>query len=91
MAQKVILPKQGLQMVEGTITEWMVEEGGEVVKGQPLFVMETDKTTITVDAEVTGVLLKILAPVDTVVPVAQIVAIIGEPGEDISALFAEVK
>jgi len=88
MAQKVILPKQGLQMEEGTITEWLVEEGKAVVTGQPLFVMETDKASITVEAETSGVLLKILAPVDTVVPVAETVAIIGEAGEDISALLA---
>jgi pyruvate dehydrogenase E2 component (dihydrolipoamide acetyltransferase) len=89
MAQKIILPKQGLQMVEGTIVEWAVEEGGAVAAGQPLFVMETDKTTITVEAEISGTLLKILAPVGTVVPVAQTVAIVGSPGENIGALLAE--
>jgi pyruvate dehydrogenase E2 component (dihydrolipoamide acetyltransferase) len=89
MAERIILPKQGLQMTEGTIIGWFVEEGGEVVQGQPLFEMETDKVTITVDAEVSGVLLKIIAGVGAVVPIAQTIAIVGKPGEDISSLLAE--
>ncbi|MDR2402895.1 MAG: 2-oxo acid dehydrogenase subunit E2 [Spirochaetaceae bacterium] len=89
MAERIILPKQGLQMTEGTIIEWFVEEGGAVVQGQPLFEMETDKVTITIDAEVSGVLLKMLAVAGTVVPIAQTIAIVGKPGEDISALLAE--
>jgi pyruvate dehydrogenase E2 component (dihydrolipoamide acetyltransferase) len=87
MAEKIILPKQGLQMTEGIITEWFVSEGGEVVKGQPLFAMETDKTIMTVDAEVSGILLQIMAPVGTVVPIAQTIAIVGAAGEDIVALL----
>jgi pyruvate dehydrogenase E2 component (dihydrolipoamide acetyltransferase) len=89
MAERVILPKQGLQMTEGTIIEWFVPEGGEVVKGQPLFEMETDKVTIAVDADVSGVLLKIIAGAGEVVPIAQTIAIVGKAGEDISALLAE--
>jgi pyruvate dehydrogenase E2 component (dihydrolipoamide acetyltransferase) len=89
MAERVILPKQGLQMTEGTIIEWFVQEGGEVVKGQPLFEMETDKVTVAVDAEVSGLLLKIIAGTGEVVPIAQTIAIVGKSGEDISALLAE--
>jgi pyruvate dehydrogenase E2 component (dihydrolipoamide acetyltransferase) len=89
MAERIILPKQGLQMTEGTIIGWFVQEGGEVVQGQPLFEMETDKVTIAIDAEVSGVLLKIIAGVGAVVPIAQTIAIVGKPGEDISALLAE--
>jgi pyruvate dehydrogenase E2 component (dihydrolipoamide acetyltransferase) len=91
MAERIILPKQGLQMTEGTIIEWFVPEGGEVVQGQPLFEMETDKVTIAVDADVSGVLLKILAGAGTVVPIAQTIAIVGKPGEDISALLSEAE
>mgnify|MGYP000046630836 CR=1 FL=1 len=50
MATKVIMPKQGLQMTEGTITQWLVQEGGKCVEGEPLFEMETDKLTITMDS-----------------------------------------
>ena len=37
MAEKIIMPKQGLQMTEGTITKWLVKEGDKVEIGQPLF------------------------------------------------------
>lgn len=88
MAEKVIMPKQGLQMTEGTITQWLVQEGEECVSGQPLFEMETDKLTITIDASASGTLLKILAPEGTSVPITETIAIVGQAGEDISALLA---
>ena len=91
MAEKVIMPKQGLQMTEGTITKWIVPENGNCVSGQPLFEMETDKLVITIDANVTGKLLKILAPEGTTVPITETIAIIGQDGEDISALLAQGK
>ena len=81
------MPKQGLMMTEGTITEWLKKEGEEVVAGTPLFEMETDKLTITMDAEVSGTLLKIIRPVGDVVPITEPIAIVGTPGEDISALL----
>lgn len=87
MASIVIMPKQGLMMTEGTITEWLKKEGEEVIAGTPLFEMETDKLTITMDAEVSGTLLKIIRPVGDVVPITEPIAIVGTPGEDISALL----
>ncbi|MCE5343433.1 MAG: 2-oxo acid dehydrogenase subunit E2 [Eubacteriales bacterium] len=91
MAEKVIMPKQGLQMTEGTITRWFVKEGGNCVSGQPLFEMETDKLVITIDANVTGKLLKILALEGSTVPITETIAIIGQEGEDTSALLAQEK
>ncbi len=87
MAQKIIMPKQGLQMTEGTITRWIVPEGGQCVSGQPLFEMETDKLVITIDANVSGTLLKIVAPEGTTVPITETIAIVGQTGEDFSALL----
>lgn len=89
MASKVIMPKQGLLMTEGTITQWLVQEGGKVVEGEPLFEMETDKLTITMDAEVSGTLLKILRGEGETVPITQTIAVVGDPGEDISAFLEE--
>jgi len=83
MAQPIIMPKQGLQMTEGTILKWLAEEGGAVREGEPLFEMETDKLTITMDSTATGTLLKILHGEGDVVPVAEVIAVVGEPGEDI--------
>lgn len=89
MATIVIMPKQGLQMEEGLITNWLVEEGGDCVEGKPLFEMETDKLTITMDATASGKLLKILHPEGDSVPITQPIAIIGDEGEDISTLISE--
>ena len=89
MATIVIMPKQGLMMEEGTITSWLKKEGEAVTAGEPLFEMETDKLTITMDAEASGTLLKILHPEGDVVPITQPIAVLGEPGEDVSALVGE--
>ena len=87
MATIVIMPKQGLMMEEGTITSWLKKEGEAVTAGEPLFEMETDKLTITRDAEASGTLLKILHPEGDVVPITQPIAVLGEPSEDISGLL----
>jgi len=91
MAQRVIMPKQGLQMTEGTITDWIIKEGGEVKEGTPLFEMETDKVTIIIDAPASGKLLKIVCPEGETVPITELIAIIGEDGEDFSALLEDDK
>lgn len=87
MANKIIMPKQGLQMTEGTILSWLVKEGEQVVKGEPLFEMETDKLTITMDSTESGTLLKIVRGEGETVPITETIAIVGEPGEDISGLL----
>jgi len=68
-------------MTEGIITKWIVKEGGIVCKGEPLFEMETDKVSITMDAQVSGVLLKIIKDEGETVPITETIAIIGEQGE----------
>lgn len=89
MATRVIMPKQGLQMTEGTITKWLVAEGGAVKAGEPLFEMETDKLTITIDAAAGGTLLKIVRKEWETVPITELIAVIGEAGENIDAILAE--
>jgi len=89
MATKVIMPKQGLQMTEGTITKWLIEEGGVCKKGEPLFEMETDKLSITMDAPADGTLLKIIHGEFDVVPITKMIAVIGDPGEDIADILKE--
>lgn len=56
MAIEVILPKIGFSMNEGQLAEWLVEDGGQAIEGQPLFSLETDKSTNEVDAPATGTL-----------------------------------
>ena len=87
MASVIIMPKQGLLMEEGTITNWLAKEGEQTTEGAPLFEMETDKLTITMDSTATGTVLKILHPEGDTVPITQPIAIVGQPGEDISALL----
>jgi pyruvate dehydrogenase E2 component (dihydrolipoamide acetyltransferase) len=82
------MPKQGLQMTEGTIIKWLAGEGEQIVEGQPLFEMETDKLTITIDASASGTLLKIIAAEGVTVPITATIAVVGSPGEDISAILA---
>ena len=89
MAFKVIMPKQGLQMTEGTITKWLFAEGDNVETDKPLFEMETDKLNIEITAPATGTLLKIIKGEGEIVPITEIIAVIGEPGEDISDILAE--
>ena len=86
MASVIIMPKQGLMMESGTITKWLVKEGEQTTEGTPLFEMETDKLTITMDSTATGTMLKILHGEGAEVPITQPIAVVGEPGEDISAL-----
>ena len=87
MADIVIMPKQGLQMTEGTIIRWLKQEGETIKAGEPLFEMETDKLTITIDSSFDGTLLKILHGENDVVPITEPIAVIGAPGEDISAVL----
>lgn len=87
MATPVIMPKQGLQMTEGVLTNWLIPEGSEVKEGQPLFEMETDKLSIQIDAPASGNLLKIVRQAGDTVQITETIAIIGHPGEDISSLL----
>ncbi len=89
MATKVIMPKQGLQMKKGTIRQWLIQEGETVNAEEPLLEIETDKLNIEITAPATGTLLKITRGVGEVVPITEIIGVIGEPEEDISALLAE--
>ena len=84
MAFEVVLPKLGQTMTEGTIVSWSVKEGDSVNPGDVLFEVETDKTTLEVEATQQGVLRKILLQPGTKVPILTPVAILGSPDEDIS-------
>jgi pyruvate dehydrogenase E2 component (dihydrolipoamide acetyltransferase) len=55
------MPRLSDSMEEGTILKWLVDEGGEVKKGEPLVEIETDKSNMTYDAESDGTLIEILA------------------------------
>ena len=81
MAAKVTMPKWGLTMKEGKITKWFKSEGDTIEKGEPFFEVETEKITNVVEATAGGVVFQIVVSAGTRVPVATIVAVIAEPGE----------
>jgi pyruvate dehydrogenase E2 component (dihydrolipoyllysine-residue acetyltransferase) len=82
MANEVKLPRLGQGMESGTIVKWLKSEGDQVEKGEPLYELDTDKVTQEVEAEVSGVLLKIAVP-EGEAPVGQTIAVIGEQGESV--------
>ena len=88
MAQKIIMPKQGLQMTEGVITQWLAREGDTVQEGQPLFEMETDKLSIVIDSTASGTVLKLLYEEGDMVPVTETIAYVGPADTDIAAVLA---
>src|SRR5438093_1397607 len=90
MATEIKLPRLGQGMESGTIVKWLKSEGDPVEKGEPLYELDTDKVTQEVEAEASGVLLKI-AVSEGEVPVGRTIAVIGEQGEEVPPLSAEPK
>ncbi len=82
MATEIKLPRLGQGMESGTIVKWLKSEGESVEKGEPLYELDTDKVTQEVEADASGVLLKI-AVEEGEVEVGKTIAVIGEQGEDV--------
>ncbi len=90
MSTEIKLPRLGQGMESGTVVKWLKSEGDKVEKGEPLYELDTEKVTQEVEADASGVLLKI-AVAEGEVPVGTTIAIIGEAGEQVSAEPAETK
>jgi pyruvate dehydrogenase E2 component (dihydrolipoamide acetyltransferase) len=84
MATEIKLPRLGQGMESGTIVKWLKSEGDKVEKGEPLYELDTDKVTQEVEADASGVLLKI-AVSSGEVEVGKTIAVIGEQGEEVAA------
>ena len=82
MATEIKLPRLGQGMESGTVVRWLKQEGDRVEKGEPLYEVDTEKVTQEVEADASGVLLKISVE-EGEVPVGKTVAVIGEEGEDV--------
>ena len=89
MATKVIMPKLSPTMEEGQISRWLKKEGDKVSMGEPLAEIDTDKATMEMQALGNGVLRKILINEGQAAPLGQLIAVIGEPDEDIASLVSE--
>ncbi len=83
MPTKVIMPKLGESVVEGTVTAWLKKEGEEIEEYEALVEVNTDKVDTEVPSPASGTILKILVPEEETVEAGTILAWIGEPGEDI--------
>ncbi len=86
MANVVIMPRQGQSVESCIITTWQKKEGDKVAVGDILFSYETDKSAFDEPSQFEGTVLKLLFAEGDVVPCLEGVCIIGEEGEDISAL-----
>ncbi|NLB84476.1 MAG: 2-oxo acid dehydrogenase subunit E2 [Synergistaceae bacterium] len=85
MAVPVNMPKLGLTMNSGVVSQWSKKEGESVSKGEVLMVVATDKLTFEVESPEEGVLLKIVVPSGTDVPVGETLAWLGQEGETVEA------
>jgi pyruvate dehydrogenase E2 component (dihydrolipoamide acetyltransferase) len=89
MSSQVTLPRLGQGMETGTIVRWLKSEGDSVEKGEALYELDTEKVTQEVEAEASGVLLKILAGEGEEIEVGKAIAVIGEQGEEVPEGEAE--
>ena len=87
MAQVIKMPKMSDTMTEGVIAAWHKKVGDKVKSGDLLAEVETDKATMELESYDNGTLLHINIPEHGSVPVDGVIAIIGNPGEDFSALL----
>ena len=83
MPSEVILPKVDMDMATGSIASWHVAEGEEVIKGQPLFDIETDKAAMEVESPASGRLHHVSVKVGSEVPIGTTLAWIYSEDEDV--------
>src|SRR6266516_4667192 len=81
MATQVILPALGKAQESGIIVRWLKAEGEEVVKGEPLAEIETDKATVEIEAPASGILANMTGTTGVEIPVGEVIASIMAPGE----------
>jgi len=89
MAIAVEMPKMSDTMEEGVLAAWLVEEGQNITAGDVVAQVETDKATMDLEVYDDGVLLKRVIGEGDAVPIGGLIAILGQAGEDISAILAK--
>ena len=87
MAEVIYMPKLSDTMTEGVVADWLKKVGDEVSSGEILAEIESDKATMEFESFYDGVLLHIGVDKGKAAPVDSILAIIGEKGEDVSAIL----
>ncbi|HQG08870.1 MAG TPA: dihydrolipoyl dehydrogenase [Dysgonamonadaceae bacterium] len=89
MAFEIIMPKAGIDMSEGQIVKWLKKEGDPVTEGEIILEIMTDKTSMEIEAEKSGVLLKIVHHDGETVPVTTVIGYIGQQGENVDLIPQE--
>lgn len=74
MQTDIIMPQLGESIAEGTITSWLIPQGGKVEKDQSLLEVETDKVALEIPSPATGFLAEVLVPAGQTVPVGTLLA-----------------
>jgi len=82
MATELKVPALLMDMEEATIVRWLVEEGAEVRKGEPVLEIDTDKASFEIEAPVNGVIRGLRGEEGETVPVGATLAYIAAPGEE---------
>ena len=83
MAEKIIMPQGGQDIMEGRVVRWIKSEGDKVKKGEVICEVETEKAVFEVESPADGVLLKIIVPAGKVAPVFSAIGLVGEAGESV--------
>jgi len=86
---KIQMPKLGESVQEATITKWFVKEGDRIEEDEPLFEVATDKVDSEIPSPVDGIVKKIFYPLNALVPVGEIVALISIEDDDDSEQGSE--
>jgi pyruvate dehydrogenase E2 component (dihydrolipoamide acetyltransferase) len=81
MPTDIILPNAGFDTQRARILEWLVKPGDRIAKGDVIAVIESDKANVELESITSGVVLDVLYPADTDIPVGATIARVGEPGE----------
>src|SRR6476620_2440933 len=77
----IVMPRLSDSMEEGTVLAWMKSVGDEVALGDELVEIETDKANMVYESDVAGTLVEILADEGATLPIGEVIARIGEPGD----------
>ena len=86
MATSIVMPKMSYDMQQGTVVRWLKDEGEQIVSGEVIAEIETDKATVEMPAYINGVMGRIVVETGRTVPVGELIAIITQQGETLPPL-----
>ena len=86
MATSIVMPKMSYDMQQGTVVRWLKDEGEQIISGEVIAEIETDKATVEMPAYTNGVMGRIVVETGRSVPVGELIAIITQQGETLPPL-----